>query len=71
VSLPEVVPHIPRPKDWVEITEGKLRGTRGQVYSVYERKVEIEYARKLDDGTTKIDSVQVYAERVRVLRAVP
>jgi ribosomal protein L24 len=71
MSLPDQAVLVPQPKDWVEIISGQLRGTRGQVYSVYEQKVEIEYARKLDDGTVKTDSVQVGAEHVRILRAVP
>jgi ribosomal protein L24 len=71
MSLPDQAVLVPQPKDWVEIISGQLRGTRGQVYSVYEQKVEVEYARKLDDGTVKVDSVQIEAERLRVLRTVP
>jgi ribosomal protein L24 len=71
MSLPEKAAPLPQPKDWVEITEGKLRGKRGRVYSVHERKVEVEYTRTRDDGSVATDSIQVDAERVRVLREVP
>jgi ribosomal protein L24 len=71
MSLPEKTVPLPQPKDWVEIIEGKLRGKRGRVYSVYERKVEVEYTRTRDDGTVATDSIQIDAERVRVLTAVP
>jgi ribosomal protein L24 len=71
MTLPEKAVLLPKPKDWVEIVAGKLRGTRGRVFLVYQTKVDVEYTRKLDDGTFRVDSVQVEIERVRVLLEVP
>jgi ribosomal protein L24 len=71
MSLPEKAAPLPQPKDWVEIIGGELRGKRGRVYSVYERKVEVEYTRTRDDGTVGTHSIQIDAERLRILRVVP